>query len=109
MAFATDLYRNVDLSGSNTKSIRLGDGSASVTYTFDASSQPPPADLTSVTFDEMSSKFRHERRRVDADFWMNIGGGMGGNVFVATGRAAGPSAVVTVSGPDVAAFGFTLG
>ncbi|MBA9070207.1 flagellin [Methylobacterium sp. RAS18] len=108
-AFTPDLYRNVDLSGSNTRSITLGDGTASVTYTFDANSQPPPADRTSVTFDEMSAMFLHERRRVDADFWMNIGGGAGGNVFVATGRAAGPSAVVTVSGPGVAAFGFTPG
>lgn len=108
-AFAPDLYRNVDLSGSNTMSITLGDGTASVTYTFDASSQPPPADLTSVTFNEMSAMFLHERRRVNADFWMNIGGGASGNVFVATGRAAGPSAIVTVSGPDVAAFGFTPG
>ncbi|MGY6283852.1 flagellin N-terminal helical domain-containing protein [Methylorubrum extorquens] len=109
LAFAPDLYRNVDLSGSNTKSITLGDGTASVTYTFGASSRPPPADRTSVTFDEMSAMFVHERRRVDADFWMNIGGGAGGHVFVATGRAEGPSAVVTVSGPDVAAFGFTPG
>lgn len=108
-AFAPDLYRNVDLSGSNTKSITLGDGTASVTYTFGANSRPPPADLTSVTFDEMSAMFLHERRRVDADFWMNIGGGTGGHVFVATGRAVGPSAIVTVSGPDVAAFGFTPG
>lgn len=108
-AFAPDLYRNVDLSGSNTKSITLGDSNGSITYTFDASSQPPPADLTSVTFDEMSAMFLHERRRVDADFWMNIGGGAGGHVFVATSRAEGPLAVVTVSGPDVASFGFTPG
>lgn len=108
-AFAPALYRNVDLSGSNTKFITLGDGAASVTYTFGANSQPPPSDLTSVTFDEMSAMFLHERRRVDADFWMDIGGGAGGNVFVATGRAVGSSAVVTVSGPDVAAFGFTPG
>lgn len=53
--------------------------------------------------------FLHERRRVNADFWMNIGGGAGGNVFVATASAAGPTAVVTVSGPDVAAFGFNPG
>lgn len=109
LAFAPALYRNVDLSGSNTKSITLGDGTASVTYIFDASSQPPPADPTSVTFDEMSAMFLQERRRVNADFWMNIGGGAGGHVFVATGRAEGPSAVVTVSGPDVADFGFTPG
>lgn len=108
-AFAPNLYRNVDLSGSNTKSITLGDGTASVTYTFGVNSQPPPADRTSVTFNEMSAMFVHELRRMNADFWMNIGGGTGGNVFVATGRAVGPSAVVTVSGPDVAAFGFTPG
>ncbi len=108
-AFATDLYRNVDLSGTNTKSITLGDGNASVTYRFDANSQPTPADLSSVTFEEMQYMFAHELRRMDPDFWMNLGGSSKGNVFVAVSRAEGPSAVVTVSGPDVADFGFTQG
>ncbi|SEP50293.1 flagellin [Methylobacterium sp. ap11] len=108
-AFATSAYNNIDLSGTNTKTITLGDGTSSLTYTFDSNTQPPPANLSSVTFDELSDMFLRERQRVSADFFMNIGSLGGLPRFVAVARAAGPSSTIIVNGPDAAAFGFTPG
>ena len=109
MVFATSPYATIDLSGANTKTVTLGDGASSITYTFDASSQPPPANRAAVTFAEMSAMFLRERRRVDADFYMVLTNYGGQDRFVATTRFGGPTSSITVSGPDAAAFGFTPG
>ncbi len=108
-AFATSAYSNIDLSGTNTKTITLGDGTSSVTYTFDSNSQPPPANPASVTFNELSDMFLRERLRINADFYMNIGSLGGLPRFVAAARAVGPSSIILVNGPDAADFGFTPG
>ncbi|KQQ13643.1 flagellin [Methylobacterium sp. Leaf123] len=109
-ATATNAYQNIDLSGTNSKSVTLGDGTSSVTFTFDANSQPPPADLTSVTFHEMAWMFwRHADNRTDVGFsmWAQYDGSQ--SRFSASNSLEGPSAHVTVGGPDAAAFGFTPG
>ena len=109
MVFATSPYTTTDLSDANTKTVTLGDGASSVTYTFDAGSQPTAANRAAITGAEMSAMFLRERRRVDGDFYMKLTNYGGQDRFVATTRFGGPASSISVSGADAAAFGFTPG
>ncbi|MDN3621856.1 flagellin [Methylobacterium isbiliense] len=111
VALPSSPYTALDLSGSNTRTITIDDGQTSTTVTLGASSAPPPADITAVTNLEVVAMLNTalQAQGSTAGSYASTIAATSTDYVNFYGGPVGPTATLTISGPDAVAFGFVSG